>query len=398
MQIVTDEEAEPAGITPVRRGIVLAFAATALVVGEFIWLTIASAKVIDRGGDPWQTGDWLIDLSAGPVRRGLLGELFFRVIDSPNVLWLVFAVQIALLGSLCALTLVLFWHSPRTAPWLMLVCSPAFLLFAPLSPEGALRKELFGLVAFALLAVAVRFRWRARSLVGVVVLFALGSIAHELTAFMLPAFVVLVLWGHRDGLWGRRTAHVAVGVIAGVALAAVVWALAFPATSADTITICASWVRSGLDRGLCTGALRFHSRSLSDSLELTKGMFPGYLSLVPLVVLSVVPFVALGVPRRIWRLLAVTFVGLLPLFLAGIDYGRWIYVAIALVSLTCLATWPRGDVIAKRVPVWTAIAFVALWSLPYAGPQTSHSLFVQLLSRPVRSLMGTPAGGPDFGP
>ena len=43
---------------------------TVLIAAEFLWLTIVSAKAVNRGGDPWQTGDWLIDLAAGPVRRG----------------------------------------------------------------------------------------------------------------------------------------------------------------------------------------------------------------------------------------------------------------------------------------------------------------------------------------
>jgi hypothetical protein len=397
---MTEDERDSvsADVASPRGGTFLALAGTLLVAAEFVWLTISSAKVIDQGGDPWQTGDWLINLAAGPVRRGLFGELLFRLTDSPNVLWLTFGVQIALLGSLSALTLVLFWRSPRTAAWFMLTFSPAFLLFASLSPEGALRKELFGLAAFALLAVCVRFRWPPATLAGVVALFALGSMAHELTALMLPAFAYLIVWGRRQGRWSRGTTRVTVVVMAATAVAAVAWALLFPATAAETSKICSSWTAAGLDRELCSGALRFHSRSLSESLQLTKGMFPAYLSLVPLAVLSLVPFIVLRAPRRIWWLLGTTFLALVPLFFVAIDYGRWIYVGVALTSLVCLATWTQGDIEARNVPAWVAILFVALWSLPYAGPQTTESLVMQVLSSPIERMVGTPSDGPTFRP
>jgi hypothetical protein len=178
----------------------------------------------------------------------------------------------------------------------------------------------------------------------------------------------------------------------------VAWALAFPASEADTAKICSSWTAAGLDRELCGGALRFHSRTFSESLELTKGMYPSYLSLVPLAVLSLVPLVALRAPRRIWWLLGATFLALSPLFLVAIDYGRWIFVGIALTSLTCLATWTDGDFRERRVPWWAVVAFVLLWSLPYAGPQTSDSVLVQVLRSPVERLLGTSSDGPDFGP
>ena len=97
----------------------LAVGGTVLVLAELVWLAISSGQVIADGGDPWQTGDWLIDLASGPVRRGLFGELLFTVIGSSSVLWLTFAVQIGLLAALTGLTLLLFWRSPRTPAWSM---------------------------------------------------------------------------------------------------------------------------------------------------------------------------------------------------------------------------------------------------------------------------------------
>jgi hypothetical protein len=390
-----DLSAEPAAA---RRPSRLALAGTATIVAEFAWLTIVSAKAVHPGGDPWQTGDWLIDLSAGPVRRGIFGSLLFAITDSPNVVWLAFGIQIGVLAILSALAIALFWASPRTPAWCMLTFSPAFLLFPSLSPEGALRKELLGLAAFALLAAAVRFRWRATVLVGVTVLFVLGTTAHEVTGLMLPAFVYLVEWARRHGIWITRAARTTIGVMAVTSVAALGWALLFSASSADVSEICSSWTAAGLDRELCSGALRFHSRSLSDSLDLTKAMFPAYLSLVPLVVLSILPLVAVRAPRRIWLLLGATFVALAPLFLVAIDYGRWCYIGIGLVSLTCLTTWTHGDFGSTRTAGWMAVCFVALWSFPYAGPRTNDSLLMQVLRSPIERIVGTPTDRPAFEP
>ena len=58
-----------------------------VIVGGFVRLTIASPKGIDHGGDPVQTGDWLINLAGGPDAPRALRWSALRTPDSLNVLW-----------------------------------------------------------------------------------------------------------------------------------------------------------------------------------------------------------------------------------------------------------------------------------------------------------------------
>lgn len=374
-----------------RGQVLLGVTGTVLVLAEFVWFALASAHVVDSGGDAWQTGDWLINLAGGPVRRGVLGEMLFRISNTTDVVWVVFWVQIGLSALLMAATLTLFWTSPRTPAWFMLTFSPAFLLFPFLSPEGGLRKELLGLVAFAVLALAVRFSWHPGTLAVVVGFFLLGALAHELNPLLLPPFVYLLVWAYRNGLW-RRSVVLVVGIaLSVIAVGALAWTLRFPATPQIVSDVCRSWLNAGLDGSLCSGSLRFLAQDASDAVSLTRQMFPSYITLVPLVVLSLAPLYLVGATRWIWWLLAVSVVAMAPLYVLAIDYGRWIHVAVALVSLTCLATWPQESFRSRAAPVWAAILFVSLWSLPYAGPQTSQSLLSQLATGAYEALFGPAA-------
>ena len=95
-------------------------------------------------GDPWQTGDWLINYGGGFVRRGLVGELLHGLaVDGWQLLWLVALVQVGLVLVLFTSSGILFWRTSASPAWLMLTVSPAFLMFPVLYPFGGLRKELF---------------------------------------------------------------------------------------------------------------------------------------------------------------------------------------------------------------------------------------------------------------
>lgn len=350
---------------------------------EFLWLVRWYWEVISRGGEGWQTGDWLINFAGGAVRRGAFGEFVFRVVPPDGVLITVFIVQISFLFALCLLSLFLYLKSPRTAPWFALTLSPAFLLFPFLSPEGGLRKELIGLTALAWLAVVVRMKMTGWTRLPVFLLFVVGLSAHEVTAFMVPAFVFLV-WQYQDSRISLMRKRLESAAYLAVTAAALVFYMVRPGSRAQVEAVCGSWRDYDLWQDaetlevFCNSSLGALDGSTVEAVRATAANFPGYLSLVSLIALAAVPLYLIRLPRRLLTFAAVQSVVLVPLFVVGTDYGRWIFVYFAALSLVTLGLSDQLPNEARRIPNWSAVLFVSLWSLPYAGTPSGWSIFSQI--------------------
>lgn len=353
--------------------------ATLVVAGQYIWIAVWNAWVIGvRGGDPSQTSDWLVNYAGGPVRRGLAGALLTASGDPHTVLWTTYAVQMGLLLAVCASGIALLWAAPRQTAWFMVALSPAFLLFPFLSPEGGLRKELIALAAFGLIALAYRFRWPVGMLAFPFLLFVIGAFSHESIPLTLPAFVYLVIRGTHEGIWQRGAGRVVGGLFALAAVAGLAWSMTHVATDEHITTVCESWMDMGLHKELCSGTLPMLGDSPIDALRMTVSMFPSYFSLVPLMVLALVPFYAVRAGRQVRLLALVVFAALVPLFVVGIDYGRWVFVGVSLLSMLSLAMSRTEQFRPREVPWWAGILFVSLWGIPYTGSAAGLSLLTQM--------------------
>ncbi|MBI1351789.1 MAG: hypothetical protein GC156_11805 [Actinomycetales bacterium] len=366
------------GPQSVSRGRALPVIAIVVVVAELLLLATSYARVIGSGGEAWQTGDWLINYAGGIVRRGFVGWLIWLPNGSVPVLPLTYVIQIGLLAAFCSIGFVLFWRTSRTAPWFMVALSPAFLLFPFLSPEGGLRKELLALTAIGIMAMAVRFGWPVFAVIPAIALFLLSALAHEAMALTLPGVIALLLLGQRRLGWSRRAVAALLATASIGSLAALAWGILHPADATQVAQICDSWVSGGLDQRLCRGSLDYLDTSALEAIRQTISMYPSYFALVPLMVLSLVPFYALGAPRRVWLLMAAISITLTPLFVVGVDYGRWVFIITSISSLYCLADPFASDFRPRSVPVWMALLFVGLWSIPYTGATTDSSLLMQV--------------------
>ncbi|MDA2986907.1 MAG: hypothetical protein O2789_04155 [Actinomycetota bacterium] len=367
------------------RGGVLPYLATGIVAFELVWLFVYYWGVIRIGGDAWQTGDWLINYSSGLIRRGAAGELVASVLGQSQGLIGVFAVQMTLISVFVVSALILFWLSPRTPAWFALTLSPAFVLFPFLSFDGGLRKELIALSAAGIAALALRLSWHWVTWIPIVLLFGVGAFSHEIVSLTLPYFVFILWMGVRSHVWPRLTATwvgagIALTAFAGIAVAV------FASGTADQIEgICESWTSSGLwpdasrAQDFCSGAVSTLDDGVVRAIRQTAGMFPSYLSLVLPLALSALPFLIIRCPRPIRLLVVAQFVALLPLFVLAIDYGRWAFTLVALVSFACLGSVSTNCLDEYSLAPWLAVTFVSVWSLPYSGISISNSLVMQVL-------------------
>lgn len=365
------------------------FVTAIVIIVLQIWFIASDYwEIISRGGEAWQTGDWLINYSGGFVRRGGIGENLFASLEPKNILVATFIIQIGFLVAFCAMALTLYWKSPKSPAWFALTLSPAFLLFPFLSPEGGLRKELFVLVAAGWFALALRFRWSVWSLTPVVPLFLLGSFSHEITALMLPYFIFILVIGVSHKIWDPLVARVFGALLAVITLVSLILSLLNPGSPDHVLSICADWTESGVWRDpdvlekYCQGSLSALGDTPIDALRNTVGLFPAYFSLITPVALASVPFIFLRIPRSILILTIVLAAASVPLFILAEDYGRWIFVIVSMSSFASLASHNVLKFNERKLPAWAALAFISLWSIPYSGVPTGSSLFTQVLTPP----------------
>lgn len=295
------------------------------------------------GGNPWITGDWLIRYTDGFVRRGLLGEMatLLSDISGAGLLIVVTALQITLFSIFVFFSTLLFWSSPRGPARLMLVCSPAFVAFPFWDFQGGFRKEIFALAALSAL-----LWWSTRSIGTAVqrwgfcaswsIAPALFTLAHEGLAFFSP--LILVAFGLVRSQAGisTRAFWFVTGSGAILTFVSVIAAVRFPGDRADAESSCASAVSRGLEAKICSaGALEDFGRDLSGAFTVVEEKAtPLYLLLG---LLALVPFLLMGPSKRLLVSTLGALTALTPLFVIGSDWGRWIHIAMSVLTLAALA-------------------------------------------------------------
>jgi hypothetical protein len=320
----------------------------------------------------WQVGDWLIDYSGGIVRRGLTGEVFLAFTpEGSTPLTMVVLTQTLLAAALYVLVGVLYWRTQRGPAWMMLVLSPAFLLFPALDSDGNTRKELIALIALAIAALGARSRHASLTLWIALPIFTFAVFGHEALVVTLPAFVYLAL----------TSAQVRRGwlIVGGYFLAsggAALLAILRPGTPSVARAVCETWNARGIND--CGGALEALGMSASDMTRVLADYFPGYWAYLLPAALALLPFFALRFLPGQRLITMIVIVAVLPLFFIGWDYGRWIFLAVAQLSLIALARPDRTR--PMQVPLYGALAFILLWGFNHAGQPTNDGLLIRWMS------------------
>ena len=329
------------------------------------------ASVIAAGGNDHQAADWLIAYPGEFIRRGLFGELLFSVTPpGPATLWVLFAIQVACYVPVFAFFINYLFRTNFSWSAIALVASPAALPFIGWDPLGGFRKEILGFAALVLIAVARRSMARGRrisALVAALLVWTLGVFSWESVALMLPAVGFLLLTEPTLPL--RRSFAAAFAGVGTLALAAsTVW----HGTAATSTQLCTRIIEHGLGQNLCTGAVAWMGRSLQDSLNLVAKDAPTYSGYLFMAALAVLPIALSPWLRRYWAWALAVAIGIAPLFVLGIDYGRWLHILVIELSI-CIAVSHR-DLIESRL--WNPLSvglFVTLWAIPHAAPTGAYT-------------------------
>lgn len=359
-------------------------AAAALLAGFGLLMCLHYAQEIRAGGNSFKTGDWLISYAAGPMRRGLFGQAMLALGDlGLPLLWATYAVQVLLYAVVFWAVLRLYLSRPRGFLWLALLFSPAFLLFGFYDLQGGFRKEIIAFCAFVLLLLpCAERRLQRRHLVLASVLFGVGVLSHEMTAFTLPYFLYVLLLGWRGGMIGRAEAAVFAGLLSAMAVGGLVFSTLFQGGPAAVPQVCAALTSRGLGDALCDGAIHWLGKSSGESLALLQSRLGDYVLLYPfLFLVSFAPVVLTDwLDRQTLLLSGLGLLAMLPLYLIAIDWGRWIHIQVFFTFCLVLAADVRLRVAASRLACVVCVAYLGTWSVPYCCTDSMPSNLIAKLA------------------
>ena len=374
------------GVKTRRSAIVTAALLIAMAAVYLNW-AIQWWRIANNGGDGYGSGDWLLSYDGGIVRRGLFGTIILTI--TPESIWIVAVIalmQLLIMGLLFVLLFALFLRTDRSLAWVMVLMSPAVVLFSTIAlrdPIAGPRKEIIAFVALAIVAMGYGKRtWYRWAWAGFPI-FLLATWSHEALALLTPAFVYLI-WKSSGRQANQVMRNVLIAAYSLTAAAALMIAVFFPGTSEIQQGICDAWAERGLITECseqATGALTLTS---AEALEWFRTqLFPHYWEYLPVIALASIPlFVVRFLPRQ-WRITLVVLIFLAPLFVIAWDYGRWIYLAAMTLSILALALGSRPDAPeSMRVPLIAVLAFCLLWGFTgytYATPVLVDGVLVEWL-------------------
>ncbi|PTQ72573.1 hypothetical protein C8N42_10682 [Celeribacter persicus] len=332
-----------------------------------------------NGGSDFRQGDWLIHMHGGPVRRGVVGEVFLWLSDVTAVspVAVVIATQAVLGLALLVVMARVLWRLPQDAMSALLFLSPAFsLVFWCAEHEATFRKEILGALAlFCALGALQKQKLWLYHLSGA--LMVLSVWAHEAMAFLLPVFMAIswaVLRSREDIGRPTRPVLITTGIVLLLGGAGFCFALVF--RNVDNVAqLCEPLLQRDVPETFCAGAISWAAAEMKDHLALLhtarseRNMLYFGLGAV-LWSLPYAFFVADVRPvRRGLFLILCGVVPILPLYFVAIDWGRWLSLqAFCLTVLFIAAThvgWLRRNSGGRWIVTLLCLIIALRWHPDY---------------------------------
>lgn len=367
-------------------------------------VTLAYGLITARISRSWPIADWLINYSAGFVRRGFVGEIAYLLgrVFHVSPVGIVVVIYLGLYGVIFLAIRCLAFRSSWNFWVLAVLLSPATLSFQVLDATGGFRKELIYLAAFSLFVLLLQSSRLSpiQATIFIAFVIPLTVLSHESLICFAPYFFVALMLSGRTAF--QALGQCAIGFLLGLGAA---FLSAHSLGNLDMATqICSSLGYKVLSQGneICSGgAIPYLANTGAMARQITADAFrsnPYFLIYIPAALLALAPLIAGSVMlarsgrRRdvliIWCTVAICFLGSLILFVYATDWGRWIYIhvlsiAILLLYLDDRNRVPTAFISAPRVPRWPAglllFIYATLWTLPHVPMMTPRFGYVGLV-------------------
>jgi hypothetical protein len=293
--------------------------------------------------DGYIIGDWLINFDGGFVRRGLGGYLIIIISEliniKPNLA--VFSIQLIIYLSFIIILFKLLYKKILNFWFIIILLSPATLLFPILDPRAIGRKEIILFFLFALYIVCLN-KHKVKSNLTIFtfsIVLAICTFFHELLFFYTPYFIFATyVYSKTNNVQFNFKKYFFIPLGSFLAIIP----LYLYGININGPVICTGLIEKGLPNSVCHGILNWPNNfSSKDAFEMaiSYNYFWNYgISLL----LGLVPFV-LFVNQTESRIVSVKhfFVGFLivflfslPLFILAVDWGRWLNIHFILLLIT----------------------------------------------------------------
>jgi hypothetical protein len=367
---------------------------TSILSISFLYNVVRYSREIFAGGNPFLTGDWLINYAGGYSGRGLNGQILLQFSDLTglNLLWVTYFEQIGIYSTY-VFTVIYLLRKVHDRFLLMISLSPVFIMFDFLDTGGAFRKEI---IAFASLTLFIRmlvnkkFTWSG--FLPVVLLYFLFAFSWEASIiFMLP----MLYFTYQMKISRLLTKAKFVGVsllFMTLSLSSLLGSFLFGSlilqfnTSMDQgRLVCDSLVSRGISPKICQGTIYSNTGREIEIPEMLRELLLennfGYY--FPILVLALTPFIWNGWIKRHTVVFSYFSISVLPIFLTGLDWGRWIHILGTIITLAWIAEklQARDGLFENQIKrnsailVVSSLLFIVLWRIPHAGGLPGAFLF-----------------------
>lgn len=345
------------------------------ILGLLLLVAVADQlmRAPEWGHDSWRISEWLIHYGDGFVRRGLAGSVFRLVSEwtgvAANLVAIAFSVAV-----FAVLAVGLLWRGRQVfSPALLLSC---VVLGFPAYQDAIVRKDCLELF---LLAGCLRWidgrgpmvvRWTFVNLLA-----CTAVLIHETFAFFaLPALVVL---GPEDGRGWRKMGGRAIALLP--AFGCFGLAAVHHGSPETARAIHDSWLPlwreiegAGADLAEPAAAIAALGWTAGEGIAFAKGVWGSglYQPVAWTMLFGMCLVLVLAFTRRdreersrsrMLGLLVFQLVCIAPLFVVGIDYGRWLFLWVVSALLLFLRGRQLPMALERRAESWIGSPLVRMW-------------------------------------
>jgi hypothetical protein len=273
--------------------------------------------------DSWQITEWLINYQGGFVRRGLWGEIFWKL---NQFFWINPYPIIILICLLIYLLLILFFiRAFYKRRYSFEILSSVFFLGSPIIGDFWVRKDsLISLIFILILNLSIRkIKWQY---FWINFLFTIGILTHESLGFIGLPMIFLITWNQNSLVsFFKLTPALAVFLIC----------LYFKGSVMTATAIWNSWrlipfpIPAKSESQLPT-AIEGISLTLKEGVSITTETLTGfnsgiYAPLAWLIVFLAIYYLLTKLSKNLGKILVFQFLAISPLLVLGADYNRWIF-------------------------------------------------------------------------
>lgn len=139
--------------------------------------------------------DWLINYEGGFVRRGLLGQIIYKLSTLTDINFKYILLTFQIFGYLLYIGLILNFLLKIKINffWILLIFSTISFLY-PLSELEALgRKDIYVILLFSVFSL-LNYKTINKCIFTFLIIFTISSLIHEITFFYLPYYLILLFF------------------------------------------------------------------------------------------------------------------------------------------------------------------------------------------------------------